>query len=295
MKQSKIKMKSQTLKWVILVALALIWGSSFILIKKGLVGLNPFQLGSLRIIFCAVFLFIIGFRSLSTIHSHQWKYIALTSLFGTFIPAYLFAIAETKVSSSICSILNSLTPLNTLILGSIVFGLNFKRSQFIGILVGLIGTAILIFNGNNQEGSENYYYSILVLIATICYATNVNLIKKYLSNVKPLAITTGNFLVMLAPAIAILCFTDFSSKMNLPVTLHAMFFVMILGIVGTGVANVIFYKLIQISSPVFASSVTYLIPIVALLWGFLDNEMLTPLQFFGAFIILIGVYLANKK
>ena len=219
----------------------------------------------------------------------------MTSLFGTFIPAYLFAIAETKVSSSICSILNSLTPLNTLILGSIVFGLNFRRNQFIGIIVGLIGTAVLIFTGNNQEGSENYYYSVLVLIATVCYATNVNLIKKYLSDVKPLAITTGNFLVMLVPAILILCFTDFSSKMNLPVTHHAMFYVMILGIVGTGVANVIFYKLIQISSPVFASSVTYLIPIVALRWGFLDNEMLTPFQFFGAFIILIGVYLANKK
>lgn len=288
-------MKSQTLKWVILIALALIWGSSFILIKKGLVGLNPFQLGSLRIIFCAVFLLIIGFRSLAAIAQHQWKYIALTSLFGTFIPVYLFSIAETKVSSSICSILNSLTPLNTLILGSIVFGLNYKRSQFMGVLIGLMGTAVLIFSGNDQGGTENYYYSVLVLIATICYATNVNLIKKYLSDVKPLSITTGNFTVMLIPAILILFCTDFTNKVNLPATHHAMFFVMILGIVGTGVANIIFYKLIQISSPVFASSVTYLIPIVAFMWGFLDNEMLTALQFFGAFIILIGVYLANKK
>ena len=288
-------MKSQQLKWVILVALALIWGSSFILIKKGLTGLNPFQLGSLRIIFCAVFLLIVGFKSLASIPLHQWKYVALTSLFGTFVPAYLFAIAETKVSSSVCSILNSLTPLNTLLLGSIVFGLNFRRSQFLGVLIGLIGTVVLIFSGNNQAGSENYYYAFLVLIATICYATNVNLIKKYLSDVKPLSITTGNFVVMLVPAIIILFFTDFGTTMRLPATQHAMLFVMILGIVGTGVANVIFYKLIQISSPVFASSVTYLIPIVACLWGLLDNEMLTPLQFLGAFIILIGVYLANKK
>lgn len=288
-------MQSQKLKWVILVALALIWGSSFILIKKGLVGLNPFQLGSLRIIFCAVFLLIIGFRSLAAIHLHQWKYIALTSLFGTFIPAYLFAIAETKVSSSICSILNSLTPLNTLILGALVFGLNFRRSQILGIIIGLLGTAILIFNGNMHGVSEDYSYSVLVLIATVCYATNVNLIKRFLSDVKPLSITTGNFLVMLIPAIAILFCTDFTAKMDLPATQHAMLYVMILGIVGTGVANVIFYKLIQISSPIFASSVTYLIPIVACLWGLLDNEMLTPMQFFGAFIILIGVYLANKK
>ena len=288
-------MKTQQLKWLILVLLALIWGSSFILIKKGLIGLNPFQLGSLRIIFCAIFLLLVGFKSLAAIPQHQWKYIALTSLFGTFIPAYLFAIAETQVSSSICSILNSLTPLNTLIFGALFFGLTFKRNQFLGIGIGLIGTAVLIFTGDNQEGSENYYYSVLVLIATICYATNVNLIKIYLSDVKPLSITTGNFLVMLLPAILILSLTDFSSKVSLPQTQNAMFYVMILGIVGTGFANVIFYKLIQISSPVFASSVTYLIPIVAFLWGMLDNEMLTPFQFLGAFIILIGVYLANKK
>ena len=288
-------MKSQQLKWIILMVLALIWGSSFILIKKGLIGLNPFQLGSLRIIFCAVFLLIVGFKSLASIPRHQWKYVAVTSLFGTFIPAYLFAIAETQVSSSICSILNSLTPLNTLIFGAVFFGLAFRRNQLIGILIGLIGTAILIFTGNNHGGSRNYYYSVLVLIATICYATNVNLIKKYLSDVKPLSITTGNFLVMLIPAILILCLTDFTDTISLEQTKHAMLYVMILGIVGTGVANVIFYKLIQISSPVFASSVTYLIPIVAFLWGMLDNEMLAPLQFFGAFIILMGVYLANKK
>ncbi|MES2409941.1 MAG: DMT family transporter [Bacteroidota bacterium] len=288
-------MGSQQLKWIILVALALIWGSSFILIKKGLDGLNPFELGSLRIIFCAVFLLIIGFKSLATISQHQWKYIALTSLFGTFIPAYLFAIAETKVSSSICSILNSLTPLNTLILGALAFGLNFRRNQIFGIIIGLIGTAVLIFNGKAQGVSEDYSYSVFVLIATVCYATNVNLIKTYLSDVKPLAITTGNFLVMLIPAILILCFTDLGSKINLQATQQAMAYVMILGIIGTGVANIIFYKLIQISSPIFASSVTYLIPIVACLWGLLDNEMLTPLQFIGAFIILIGVYLANKK
>lgn len=295
MRRSINRMKTQQLKWLILVLLALIWGSSFILIKKGLIGLNPFQLGSLRIIFCAIFLLLVGFKSLAAIPQHQWKYIALTSLFGTFIPAYLFAIAETQVSSSICSILNSLTPLNTLIFGALFFGLTFKRNQFLGIGIGLIGTAVLIFTGDNQEGSENYYYSVLVLIATICYATNVNLIKIYLSDVKPLSITTGNFLVMLLPAILILSLTDFSSKVSLPQTQNAMFYVMILGIIGTGFANVIFYKLIQISSPVFASSVTYLIPIVAFLWGMLDNEMLTPFQFLGAFIILIGVYLANKK
>jgi drug/metabolite transporter (DMT)-like permease len=288
-------MLTKQLKWTLLFSLALIWGSSFILIKKGLVGLSPYQLGALRIIFTSLFLLIIGFRSLTEIKQYQWKYIAITALFGTFLPAFLFAIAETKVSSSVCSILNSLTPLNTLLIGIIAFEMAFKRSQFIGVVIGLIGTAILIFNGKQENSNANYIYAVLVIIASICYALNVNLIKKYLSDVKPLSITTGNFSVMLIPAIVVLFSTNFLEIVPLPATQHSMLFIMILGIVGTGIANILFFKLIQMSSPVFASSVTYLIPIVAFFWGLLDNEMLTPFQFVGAFIILIGVYLANKK
>lgn len=288
-------MKSQQLKWVILIVLALIWGSSFILIKRGLIGLNPFQLGSLRIIFCAVFLIVVGFKSLTSIPLYKWKYIALTSLFGTFIPAYLFAIAQTQINSSVSSILNSLTPLNTLILGILVFGLDFKRTQIYGVIIGLIGTFLLIWNGAINHPNQNYYYTILVVIASICYALNVNFIKKYLSDMKPLSITTGNFLVMLFPALIILYLSNFFVVMDSPKVQHSMLFVAVLGIIGTGIANIIFYKLIQISSPVFATSVTYLIPVVAFFWGLLDNEMLTPIQFIGAFIILIGVYLSSKK
>jgi len=288
-------MQTKQLQWTLLVVLSLIWGSSFILIKKGLIGLSPYQLGALRIIFTAGFLLLIGFKSLTEIKLYQWKYIAITSLFGTFIPAFLFAVAETKVSSSICSILNSLTPLNTLLIGVLSFGLAFKRSQFIGVVIGLIGTAILIFNGKQEDSNANYIYAVLVILASICYALNVNLIKRFLSDVKPLSITTGNFSVMLIPAVIILFSTDFISNVTLPTTQHSMLFIMVLGIVGTGVANILFFKLIQISSPVFASSVTYLIPIVAFFWGLLDHEMLTPFQFFGAFVILIGVNLANKK
>lgn len=288
-------MKSQQLKWVILVVLALIWGSSFILIKRGLIGLNPFQLGSLRIIFCAFFLLVVGFKSLTSIPSYKWKYIALTSLFGTFIPAYLFAIAQTQINSSVSSILNSLTPLNTLILGVLIFGIDFKRTQIYGVIIGLIGTFLLIWNGAINHPNQNYYYTILIVIASICYALNVNFIKKYLSDIKPLSITTGNFLVMLFPALIILYFSDFFAVMNNPTVQHSLIFVAVLGIIGTGIANIIFYKLIQISSPVFATSVTYLIPVVAFFWGLLDNEMLTPVQFIGAFVILIGVYLSSKK
>lgn len=288
-------MISKQLKWVYLVVLSLVWGSSFILIKKGLIGLTAFQLGSLRIIFAAIFLLLIGFKSLAKIPRHQWKYIVLTSMFGTFVPAYLFAIAQTQIDSSVSSILNSLTPLNTLILGTLAFGLQFRRNQIFGVLIGLIGSALLILNGAIHHPEQNYYYAILVLIASICYATNVNLIKKYLSDLTPVSITTGNFLVLLFPATIILFFSDFFEVVQLATVQQSVLFIMILGVVGTGIANILFFKLIQMSSPVFATSVTYLIPVVAFFWGLLDHEMLTPVQFIGAFIILIGVYLSAKK
>ncbi|MFH6933615.1 DMT family transporter [Flavobacterium sp. FlaQc-30] len=288
-------MDAKQLKWGYLLVLSLIWGSSFILIKRGLVGLTAVQVGSFRIIFAALFLLIIGFKSLKKISRHQWKFVAITAFFGTFTPAYLFAIAETEVDSSIVAILNSLTPLNTLVLGIVIFGIQFQKRQVLGVFVGLIGCLLLVLSGASSHPGQNYYYVILVVIATICYAVNVNLIKKYLSDLNSVSITTGNFTVLLLPALIILSTTDISEKINIDITQHSILFVMILGVLGTGVANVLFFKLIQMSSPVFATSVTYLIPIVAFFWGLLDNEMLTPVQFFGAFIILIGVYLSAKK
>lgn len=288
-------MDSKQLKWVYLITLALIWGSSFILIKKGLVGLTPMQLGSLRIIFAALFLLLIGFKSLTKIPHIKWKYIALTATLGTFIPAYLFAIAQTQIDSTVSSILNSLTPLNTLIFGVFVFGLSFRRPQVFGVFIGLIGTFLLIINGAFHHPEQNYYYAILIIIASLCYAINVNLIKKYLSDLSPLSITTGNFLVLLLPALFVLFYSGFYEVIAVESVQHSVLFILILGVVGTGVANIIFFRIIQISSPVFATSVTYLIPVVAFGWGLLDNEMLTPVQFLGAFIILFGVYLSAKK
>lgn len=288
-------MDSKQLKWVYLLALAFIWGSSFILIKKGLVGLTPMQLGSLRILFAAIFLLVIGFKSLVKIPHVKWKYIALTATLGTFVPAFLFALAQTQIDSTVSSILNSLTPLNTLIFGVFGFGLTFRRPQVFGVVIGLVGTFLLIINGAIHHPEQNYYYAILVIIASVCYAINVNLIKKYLSDLSPLSITTGNFLVLLLPALVVLFFSGFFDVIHVESVQYSTAFILILGVVGTGIANIIFFKTIQISSPVFATSVTYLIPVVAFGWGLFDNEMLTPVQFFGAFIILFGVYLSAKK
>ena len=288
-------MSAKQQKWAYLVLLALIWGSSFILIKQGLKGLNAFQLGGLRIVFAAIFLISIGFRTLPAVPRHKWKYLGLTALCGTFLPVFLFSVAQTQIDSSVSSILNSLTPLNTLCLGALFFGLTFERRQIIGVLVGLTGSGLLIFNGALNHPEQNYWYAILVIIASIGYALNGNFIKKYLSDLSPLAISTGNFVILLLPAIVILYLSGFFGVVLQQGVIHAVVYILILGVVGTGIANIIFFKLIQMSSPVFASSVTYLIPVVAFFWGMLDNEMLTPVQFVGAFIILLGVYLSGRK
>jgi drug/metabolite transporter (DMT)-like permease len=288
-------MPSKNIRWYLLIVLSLIWGTSFILIKKGLDGLTPFQLGSLRVIFCALFLLAIGFKSIAKIPLGQWKYIALTALFGTFLPVYLFAYAETGISSSVSAILNSLTPLNTLIIGAAVFGLSFRRRQLFGVVIGLLGCALLVYNGSVTNPSQNYSYSLFVIVASLCYAVNVNLIKKYLSGLSPLSISTGNFAVMLLPALLVLFLSGFADIAAQPETHKAMMYIAVLGIVGTGIANILFFRLIQMSSPIFASSVTYLIPVVACIWGLLDNELLSPLQIIGAGIILVGVYFSARK
>ncbi|MEN0081959.1 DMT family transporter [Flavobacterium lindanitolerans] len=288
-------MKAVPSKWIFLFFLSLIWGSSFILIKKGLVGLTPFQLGSLRMIFAAVFLLAIGFKSLKNIKQHQWKYIALTAMMGTFFPAFLFSIAQTQIDSSISAVLNSLTPLATLVLGALVFGLNFQRRQIFGVTIGLFGSVLLILSGAVNHPGQNYWFATLAVCGAICYAVNVNLIKKYLSDVNPLSITVGNFAVLLVPALIILFTTNFHEVAHLPNVKTSMLFISVLAVFGTCVANVLYFKLIQISSPIFASSVTYMLPIVACFWGILDGESLTLVQALGAFIVLIGIYLSAKK
>jgi drug/metabolite transporter (DMT)-like permease len=288
-------MFSKHLKWFLLLILALIWGSSFILIKRGLVGLTPYQLGSLRIIFATLFLLIIGYKSLATIPHGKWKYLALTAFVGTFMPVYLFSIAETEISSSITAVLNSLTPLGALIIGISAFGLQIQKRQVYGVIIGLIGSVLLIVNGAANNPEQNYWYTLLVVFAAFCYSLNINLINKYLSDVKPLAITAGNFVVLVIPALLILTFSGFFEVVQHANVQHAMIYIAVLGILGTGIANIIFFRLIQMSSPVFASSVTYMIPVVAFFWGVLDNELFSPMQYVGALIVFIGVYLSAKK
>jgi len=284
-------------KWVYLIILTLIWGSSFILIKKALIGLSPLQLGSLRIIISGIILFFAGFKSLRNLSKNTIKWLILSGFLGTFFPAFLFAYAETEIDSAIASILNSIVPISTIILGFVAFKIFSTRRQIIGVIVGFIGTILLIANGATINPDQNYWYAVLVIIATIMYALSINIIKRHLQNVPAITIAIGNFVAIIIPAVIVLIFSGFftSEVIQAPELPMSLFYILLLSIFGTAIAKVFFNKLVQISTPLFASSVTYLMPIVAVIWGLLDGEGFGFWQIIATLIILLGVYLANAK
>ena len=283
-------------KWFYLIALSLIWGSSFILIKKALVGLEASQLGSLRIIFSSIFIFLIAWRNIFTIKKIEWKWITISAFLGSFFPAFLFAFAEKEIDSSVASIINSIVPLNTLILGMIIFKIESTKMQIIGVLIGFFGTYLLISSGLKINPDQNYNYAGLVILCSFLYALNVNIIKKYLQHLSALTITVGHFTAIIFPAILVFLFSDFEfSSLEKDEVKTSIFYVFILALFGTALAKIIFNKLIKISSPVFASSVTYSMLIVSIFWGIVDGEKFSINQLIATLIIVFGVILTNKK
>lgn len=289
-------MKNIDQKWLYLITLSFIWGSSFILIKRSLVGYTPLQVGGLRIVFASTLLFIIGFRSLKTLSKTDWKWIGIAGLCSSFFPPFFFALAQTEISSGITSILNSVAPLFTTLVGIALFGLMLKGRQVLGVLIGLFGTVVLIAAGMENNINQNYWYSLFIIFAALGYAFNINIIKKYLSHLSPLAVTTASFGVAFFPALIILMYTGVFQQFVHNSAMHqAVWYIMALAFLGTALANILFNKLIKLSSPVFAASVTYLIPLVAVLFGFLDGENISFIQLLGGLIILFGVWLVNRK
>ena len=283
-------------KWFYLAALSFIWGSSFILIKKGLVGLTAIELGSIRIIISAFVLIPFTFNRLKEITFKQWKWIIISAFVGSFFPAFLFAFAEQEIDSSVASILNSIVPLNTIIIGLVLFGIKSTKRQIIGVLLGFFGAYLLIISGINLNPDQNYFYSGLVIVCSFLYAFNVNIIKKYLQELSAVAIATGHFIVILIPSIIVLLISDFNfEKLQNPQTQTSLFYVTLLAIFGTTLAKILFNKLINISSAVFASSVTYSMLIVSIFWGVMDGEKFSINQLFATIIIVIGILLTNKK
>ncbi|MDG1338271.1 MAG: DMT family transporter, partial [Flavobacteriaceae bacterium] len=274
-------------KWGTLVILSLIWGSSYILIKKGLTGLTPIQLGSLRVIVTTIIIAPIGYQKIKHIPRQKMKWVALSAFVGSFFPAYLFAFAETEISSSITAVMVSLTPLFTLLISVFVFGEELLKKQVFGVLIGFTGIVVLI-NNELLSSSFNVLYVMFIVLAAFCYAINANVLKYKLSNIPALGIVFMSFLFMFIPAFIILCFSDFpfSDFTSDPLIIESIIYIVILALFGTAIAKVLYIKLLAISTPVFSVSTTYLMPVVAIFWGLLDGEEFKLTQFTGTAIIL---------
>jgi drug/metabolite transporter (DMT)-like permease len=283
-------------KWFYLILLSFIWGSSFILIKKALIGFTAMQLGGLRIVFASLALFVIGFRSLSEVKLKDWKWLIIAGFTSSFFPPFLFALAQTELDSGITSIFNSIVPLMTSLVGIALFGAIITKRQVLGVFIGLFGTVALVVAGMEFTPDQNYWYAIFIFLSAVGYAFNINIIKRHLSHLGPLAITTASFGVAFLPALFLVMYSGFFGEIQENIQMHeAIWYLLALAIIGTAWANILFNKLIHISSPVFAASVTYTIPLVAVLLGFWDGEIINFYQLVGGLIILFGVWLVNKK
>lgn len=284
------------LQWILLGILSVIWGTSFILIKKGLEAFSPAQVGTIRIIFAFLLLLPFGLKYFKTIFKDNWQKIFAIGIISNMIPAILFAVAETGLSSSLAGILNSLTPVMTLIVGSFVFAVAIKKLQVLGLIIGLAGSVIISIIGDEGNIGSFNHYALYVIAATICYGFGGNMIKTFFTGINPIVLTS---LIMLSigPFAAIYLFTtDFFYRLNnYDNALESLGYLFLLGAVGTAFALILFNKLIQLTTAVSASSVTYLIPIIAVMWGIIDGENLFLLHFAGMLLIIFGVYITNRS
>lgn len=281
----------------LLIVLSLIWGTSFILIKQGLKVFSPDEVGSLRVAAAAVFLLPFGLLRWRELKKGDHLKLFISGMMAIFIPAFLFAMAQTRLQSSVTGILNTLSPMWAMLLGALLFNQRFRPIAVFGLLISFGGAIILaLARADGAIGGFNSY-ALLVVLACAFYGANVNFIKFSVKGLGSLTITSVSLLLIWPFAVVYLFgFTDFTQKLaTVPGAWQAMGYIVILGLMSTAVANLIFNKLLQISSPLFASSVTYLIPVVSVLWGVLDGEKLYLGHFIGMVTILGGVFLANRK
>lgn len=291
-----IDFKHKPTQWVVLGLLALTWGSSFILMKKALIFFSSTEVASFRIAVAALVLLPISLRNMSKIKGNVWP-LLVTGLFGNAIPAFLFALAQTQIPSGLTGILNSLTSLFTLLIGVALFRSKTTVAQVSGVLIALIGAAGLIGFENIFQLSNHGKYSLLVVAASGMYGVAVNTIKSKLSEMRPTHITSLSFL-MTGPfcALYLVFQTDFFPTLQSnPESWMGVLYLSILAVVGTAAAVIMFNRLIKETTAIFASTVTYLIPIVAVAWGILDGETISVTDLLFMLLILLGIFLINMK
>ncbi|KPH13173.1 DMT family transporter [Chryseobacterium sp. ERMR1:04] len=283
-------------KWILLVVLSLIWGSSFILIKKSLDHFTPFQVGALRVLIAGIILMPIAISKYKLFPKKHIKWLVLAAFTGSFIPMFLFPIAEKEITSSIAGIINSMMPIFVIIVGALVWKFETTKQQVIGVFISFTGVCLLAFGGG--EGTAFKIIPVLLLLlATLCYAVSTTTVKSKLMEVSSTVLSAFVFsFVLFIPSLLALSLTGFFSTFSFSQdNMTGLMFVSLLSVFGTGLAMMMNYRLLKVSTPLFASTVTLLMPIVAIAWGILDGERLTVLQFIGATIIIAGLIFLRSK
>jgi drug/metabolite transporter (DMT)-like permease len=287
--------KDRLLNWTIFVALSFIWGSSFILMKEGMHALTAYQVAAVRMVAAGIVLLPWAFQQMRRLPRNKRGFAVISGLLGSFIPAFLFCIAETRIDSSLAGILNALTPISVLLIGLIFFRARFTVLQFAGVVIGFLGLCLL-FVSKKSIDLTYVSYSSLVLLATLSYGLNVNMVNRYMHDVPSLQIATFAFVSLMLPSLAVLWATGyFDLDLSHPAVLKATGASVLLGITSTAIATVLFYILLKKAGTIFSSMVTYGIPFFAIMWGVLAGETITVLQILCLTIILGGVYVARKK
>lgn len=278
--------------WATLLLIGIIWGSSFILMKKGLLIFTDTQVAALRIGLAWLVTMPFLVSSFRGISRKQWSLLLISGLFGNGIPAFLFTAAQTHLDSSVVGMLNSLVPVLTVIFGALMFRLKVSGGQSLGILIGLAGALMLII----PNGISGFRWpALLVVAASSCYAFNLNIIRRYLQEVPTRIITAGGFMWVGPACMAYVLLSDFGGRIQQPGAILAFSAVALLAVVGTAFAVLMFNALIQRAGPVFASTVTYVVPVFAVMWGLIDGEQLQPVQMLGVATVLFGVHQINKS
>lgn len=275
--------------WLVLVVLSLIWGTSYILMKKGLESFSTYQIASLRVLITAIALLPAAIRNLPKLNRDNIRSIVIIGFLGSGIPAFLFPLAQTRIDSSLAGMLNSISPVFTLMIGIMFYQKHVIRSQIAGVFLGFLGAAGLLYSGSFTIS----FYGLFVVLATFLYGISSNEVSK-VQGMNGLQITALAFFILSPFALVLLLFTDFQAAMETENWIRNLGCITILSVFGSAIALVIFYLLIRDTSPVFASMVTYFIPIVATFWGLADNEKLTSQMFLSVIVIFCGVYLINR-
>ncbi len=296
-------MKISAKYWLLLLLLSLIWGSSFILMKTAMYndeGASIFssnQVATLRILIASIALLPFGLFAIRKVNFKKDLFsFVIVALCGNLLPAFLFTYAETGITSGLAGMLNSTTPIFTIFIALIIFNDQISARQFTGAFIGVLGVTALIYFGKQNSLSGEWSHIISVVCATLCYAISLSVIRYKLSHYKSLDIASVAFLLLLFPAIGLFFLEDTISVFkNTEDVRNGFGSILILSLVGTALALFIFNTIIKNTSALFASSVTYFIPIVAVIIGLFFNERINGLQIGGMLIALMGVFIANSK